>query len=75
METSLDRKLARCAREIAESKPKGLSYAEFEAVAFPYPVFGVAQASNPAEKVGTTRPSPVATPPSKPVEQATPAHP
>ncbi len=28
---SIDRKLARCARELAESKPKGLSCAEFEA--------------------------------------------
>lgn len=30
METSLDRKLARCAREIEEAKPKGMSFAEFE---------------------------------------------
>jgi len=31
MTTSLDRKLACCAREIAAAKPKGLSFAEFEA--------------------------------------------
>lgn len=36
MTTSLDRKLARCAREIEEAKPKVMSYAEFEKGVFVY---------------------------------------
>jgi hypothetical protein len=66
---SIDRKLARCAREIEAAKPKVMSFSDFEALhhAFPdgtFKIKGAAQASRKTAEVGVARPLPVAAPPS-----------
>jgi len=71
-ETSLDRKLARVAREIAEAKPKGLSLDEFR---FGKHEFNGAAGANERATglVPNAADEAPAGPPSKPTEQATPA--
>jgi hypothetical protein len=64
---SIDRKLARCAREIEAAKPKVMSFEDFETLhhAFPdgtFKIKGAAQSSEPARAV--TPRTPVAAPPS-----------